>query len=228
MTRKKDGTMQRYVGNTLGIGGVKEGSYLTPELIESVAAKVRVGTPVRIACQESGIPRATALMWLNKGGFNLDAPNSGGPRSREWVHPDKAKEPFRTFAEVVGRAQGSARGALMRFAYQSAMQDGDLALKYLKAISPEEFAPAMRGNPNLISISNNNMQAGADAGTGSDGHAVGPPIGRVSFEDYERIQAARADNESEDDVAEAEWREQNDDRQGEHTPTIASATSEPE
>lgn len=202
--------------------GVIEGSYLTQELIQKVASLVEVGTPVRVACEESGIPRSTAIKWLNKGGMTLVSADTRVGISKDFIPPEEAKEPFRSFVAAITLAQGSAHGQLMRRTYQAALQDGDLGLKYLKAVSPEEFAQAPRGNPNLISVSNNVAIGGVG------GRAVGPPIGRVSFEDWERMQAVRARNESEADVTDAEWREQNDDQSGEHTTALTPATPEQE
>jgi len=224
MTLKKDGTPQRYNGNSHGLGGVIEASYLTPELIEAVAERVRLGTPVRVACEESGIPRSTAIKWLNRGGMTLVANDGRVGVSKDFIPPEHAREPFRSFVVAITYAQGSAHGQLVRRTYQAALQDGDLGLKYLKSVSPEEFAPAPRGNPNLISVSNN-VQLGEQ---GADGRAVGPPIGRVSFEDWERMQAVRARNESEADVTDAEWKEttNGDTRQGPSALTPATPEQE--
>jgi hypothetical protein len=147
---------------------------ITPELTKHIAALVQLGTPVRLACQEAGIPRSTALSWLNKGGFTLVANDGRIGVAPEYVPPEKAKEPFKSFVRAIEEAQGLAYGQLSREVYKSSLVDANLGLKLLKSVAPDEFDSGTRNNVS-VEVNAPHNQA----------------IARISYSDFKRLEAER-------------------------------------
>lgn len=157
---------------------------ITPELTAHIAGLVQLGTPVRIACQEAGIPRSTALRWLNRGGFTLVSNDGRIGVAPEYVPPEEAKEPYKSFVDAINEAQGIAHGQLSRSVYASSMVDANLGLKVLKSVAPDEYESPSRSSNVSVEVSSHRNEA----------------IARISYSDLKRWEEERNAIEANGDV----------------------------
>lgn len=105
------------------------------EWVAAYLDEVSQGAMPYLASEVHGISRITLWKWLRLGGYSAYA------HHREFVPPDEAREPYRTFVELTLQAEARAHLDIVKTVHRKVGNDMNAAIKYMRTRYAEQYDP---------------------------------------------------------------------------------------
>ena len=105
-----------------------------PAFVQPLLDLITQGVPGYVAAESMHLRRESFFMYLRKGGHPRHA------ASKDYVAPEHAVEPYKSFAEEVLAAEAIAHLDIIRTVHQKIQNDVNAGIKYLRARWPDEYA----------------------------------------------------------------------------------------
>ncbi len=136
-----------------------------PAFVQPLLDLITQGVPGYVAAESMHLRRESFFMYLRKGGHPRHA------ASKDYVAPEHAVEPYKSFAQEVLAAEAIAHLDIIRTVHQKVQNDVNAGIKYLRARWPDEYAQVAR-------------QPVETEDTGQEA----PPILQISLSDFVAMQ----------------------------------------
>ncbi len=107
---------------------------VSPTFVEPLLDLIKQGVPGYVAAESMHLRRESFFMYLRKGGHPRHA------ASKDYVAPEHAVEPYKTFAQDVLAAEATAHLDIIKTVHQKVQNDVNAGIKYLRARWPDEYA----------------------------------------------------------------------------------------
>lgn len=105
-----------------------------PAFVQPLLDLITQGVPGYVAAESMQLRRECYFMYLRKGGHPRHAV------SKDYVPPEQAVEPYKTFAQEVLAAEAIAHLDIIKTVHQKVQNDVNAGIKYLRARWPDEYA----------------------------------------------------------------------------------------
>ena len=102
--------------------------------VEPLLDLIKQGVPGYVAAESMHLRRESFFMYLRKGGHPRHA------SSKDYVAPEQAVEPYKTFAQEVLAAEATAHLDIIKTVHLKVQNDVNAGIKYLRARWPDEYA----------------------------------------------------------------------------------------
>ena len=107
---------------------------VNPTFVEPLLDLIKQGVPGYVAAESLQLRRESFFMYLRKGGHPRHA------ASKDYVAPEHAVEPYKSFAQEVLAAEATAHLDIIKTIHQKVQNDVNAGIKYLRARWPDEYA----------------------------------------------------------------------------------------
>lgn len=114
----------------------------TPEFLTTLARNLRSGMSLKWAFSNSNISAQYGLTCYRAGRTIINHLNDEGTDVNEWLadeENDNTEKAYVRMTLVIEQAQADSQVTLLHSVYQSALEDGQLALNFLKSRFPSDY-----------------------------------------------------------------------------------------
>ena len=111
---------------------------VNPAFVQPLLDLIKQGVPGYVAAESMHLRRESFFMYLRKGGHPRHA------ASKDYVAPEHAVEPYKTFAQDVLAAEATAHLDIIKTVHLKVQNDVNAGIKYLRARWPDEYAQVAR------------------------------------------------------------------------------------